>query len=135
MTTLETLDDPKFDLVAPRTWSCTKFELSGLENLESCPQEIPIQEKFPNFSLVFERISRGQNNSPKAVNVWLRNLNSWVLEVFDFSKFFNTLSMGLFMWMLLKYGKRSAPWTYIPIFFSVSIDFKKHIFNFRMCEQ
>ena len=107
MTTLETLDDPKFDLMAPRTWNCTKFELSGLENLENCPQEIPIQEKFPNFSLVFKRISRGQNNSSKVVNVW----------------------------MLLKYGKRSAPWTYTSIFFSVSIDFKKHIFNFRMCEQ
>ena len=40
------------------------------------------------------------------------------------------------MWMLLKYGKRSAPWTYIYTnFFSVSIYFKKHILNFRMCEQ
>ena len=41
--TLKTLNDPEFGLVTPRNLNSTKFELNGLENPETYPQEILIQ--------------------------------------------------------------------------------------------
>ena len=38
--TLKTMNDPKFDLVTPRTVNSTKFVLNDLENPENYPQEI-----------------------------------------------------------------------------------------------
>ena len=43
----------------------------------------------------------------------------------------NTLSTGLFMWMLLNYGTMNI----YTNFFSVSIDFKTHISNFKIFAQ
>ena len=43
MKTFKTLNDPKFDLVTPRTLNSTKFKLNGPENPENYPQEIHIQ--------------------------------------------------------------------------------------------
>ena len=68
-------EKPKNDPKNPNFYKIfsTKFETNGLENRENYPQNILFQWKFLNLSLVFKLMSRGQNNSSKAVNIWLKN--------------------------------------------------------------
>lgn len=69
--TLETLNDPKFDLVNLRTLNSDKVQQNGLENPEKFPKDFHSIKTLKMISF-FKLISRGQNDGFEVGNIWLK---------------------------------------------------------------